>query len=160
MRARFPEYMVPARITHLEQMPRTVTGKVDRLALASRVAETAASGDRYVAPRTPVETQMAGIWASLLRVDRVGISDTFFELGGHSIVAARLVAQVRDSFGVELRIADVFERPGLVELSALVSAEVEEQEEIVSRLADEIRGLSPEELRSFLEAGFGTEPTG
>ena len=95
--------------------------------------------------------RLVEIWSSVLRVDRVGVLDSFFDLGGHSIVAARLVGRMREVLGVEVRIADVFERPRIAELAPLVEAGAAEQEALVSELAEEIRGLSPDELQAFLD---------
>src|SRR5438552_3814428 len=78
------------------------------------------AGDTYAAPRTPMEGRLAGILADLLVIERVGVYDSFFELGGFSMLATRLIARVRESFGVELAVRDVFESPTVDELARLV----------------------------------------
>src|SRR5205823_1838371 len=77
-------------------------------------------GQPFVAPRTPTEETLAGIWREVLGIDRVGIHDGFFELGGHSLLATQVAAQVRERLGVELPLREVFEEPTIASLAARV----------------------------------------
>ncbi len=106
-----PDYMVPAQYVMLERMPLTPSGKVDRRALPAPDAAHPAVADSYVAPRTPTEEILAGIWSQLLQVERVGIHDDFFALGGHSLLATQLVSRVRSIFQVEVALRQLFEQP-------------------------------------------------
>ncbi|HEX8244206.1 MAG TPA: condensation domain-containing protein, partial [Longimicrobium sp.] len=111
-----PEYMVPAAFVRLEALPLTSSGKVDRRALP------APEGDAYArrgheAPQGEVEQALAGIWAEVLRVERVGRWDDFFELGGHSLLVVQVVSRIRQALGVELDLDALFERPVLKELA-------------------------------------------
>jgi amino acid adenylation domain-containing protein len=108
--ARLPDFMVPSAFVALDALPLTPNGKLDTRALPE---PEAAAASAYVAPRNPVEELLAGIWAELLGVPRVGVGDGFFQLGGHSLMATRLVSRVRDAFGVEMPVRSVFEHTSL-----------------------------------------------
>ncbi len=120
---RLPEAMIPADFVVLAELPRTVSGKVDRRALA-RLAppEPRAEEKLRAAPRTPLEEALAEIWAGVLRTGPVGIHDDFFALGGHSLLAAQLVSRVRDVLGVELPLRRLFEAPTVARLAVEVAA--------------------------------------
>uniref|UniRef100_UPI002626B754 AMP-binding enzyme n=1 Tax=uncultured Shewanella sp. TaxID=173975 RepID=UPI002626B754 len=77
-----PEYMVPAVIMFIEQVPLTINGKLDRAALPTPEF-TATAG--YVAPRNEKERQLCAIWQTVLGLEQVGIEDHFFQIGGDSI---------------------------------------------------------------------------
>ena len=91
-----PEYMVPAAYVHLESLPLTPNGKLDRRALPAPQAD-AYSTRGYEPPQGEIEEQLAGIWAEVLKLDKVGRHDNFFSLGGHSLLAVRVVEPDRDS---------------------------------------------------------------
>ncbi|HEU0052543.1 MAG TPA: amino acid adenylation domain-containing protein, partial [Longimicrobium sp.] len=118
LRQGLPEYMLPSAFVALDRLPLTANGKVDRKALPA--PEPASAEDRYVAPRTPVEEVLAGIWAEVLRLERVGVEESFFDLGGHSLMATRVVSRVRAVFAVELPLRALFEGPTVAELALRV----------------------------------------
>jgi acyl carrier protein len=110
----------------MEAFPLTSSGKIDRRALAARHPEWVAHETQYVAPRTPIEVQLAGIWAEVLdiRPDNgrppVGTRDNFFELGGHSLLATQLIFRVYQVFQVELPLRSLFEAATIVEFAEVI----------------------------------------
>ncbi|HEX8212567.1 MAG TPA: amino acid adenylation domain-containing protein [Longimicrobium sp.] len=133
VRARLPEYMVPAAVVVLDALPLTPNGKVDRKALPAPEY----GGRGYVGPRTEVESALAGIWAEVLGVERVGVEDDFFALGGHSLLATQVVARVRDRMGAELPLHLLFRTPTVVALAPMLVSAGEDQIER-ARSADEM----------------------
>jgi amino acid adenylation domain-containing protein len=119
---KLPEYMVPAHFVLLEDLPLTPNGKVDRRALPAPELSRAAGGADFVAPRTPVEELLAGIWAGVLGLEQVGVLDNFFELGGHSLLATQVIARVRDLLQTEVPLRMLFEAPTVAELGERIMA--------------------------------------
>ncbi len=106
LRRFLPGYMIPAFFAHLNALPLTATGKLDRQALptpASIVDERS-----YTPPRTVLERDLAAIWREALGLDMVGVHDNFFELGGHSLLAARVAARASRRFQVDLSVRTMF----------------------------------------------------
>ncbi|WP_146210353.1 non-ribosomal peptide synthetase, partial [Vitiosangium sp. GDMCC 1.1324] len=119
LKERLPEYMVPSAFVSLEAFPLTPSGKVDRKALP--VLEVEATRDEFVAPRTPLEEVVAGIWAPLLGLKRVGARDNFFDLGGHSLLATQVASRLRELLRVDVPVRMLFEVPTVAELAARLS---------------------------------------
>ncbi len=110
---RLPDYMVPAHIVALEEFPLTSSGKLDRKALPAPVF----TATPFEAPHTPTEEIIAGIYAQVLGIDRVGIDDSFFDLGGDSLSAMRAVAAINTNLGADLAVRTVFYAPSVRSLS-------------------------------------------
>ena len=111
---RLPGYMVPAAVVVLEALPLTVNGKLD----AGRCRPRSTSRwMRYRAPGTPTEEIVAGIYAQVLGLERVGVDDSFFDLGGDSLSAMRLIAAVNTGLDVELPVRAVFDAPTVAGLA-------------------------------------------
>jgi hypothetical protein len=108
--------MVPAAYVRLDALPLTPHGKLDRTALPAPGADAYAARE-YEAPVGKVEQALAGIWAELLKVERVGRWDDFFMLGGHSLLAVQMISRVRQVMEVELALGAVFETPVLSALA-------------------------------------------
>ncbi|MEW5931039.1 MAG: non-ribosomal peptide synthetase, partial [Gemmatimonadota bacterium] len=149
LRERLPDYMVPAAFVALDSIPRTPSGKTDRRALPA--PEPSAPATPRVAPRTPVEEEVAAVWAEVLGVERVGIHDDFFEHGGHSLRAAQVVSRVRGALGADLSLRDLFDAPTVAELAARVEARrpASAAEAIENRL-EWLESLSEEEALRLL----------
>jgi amino acid adenylation domain-containing protein len=116
LQQQLPDYMVPSHYVMVEQIPLTPSGKVDRRALPAIDVEDRSLAESYVAPRTPTEEIVAGIWTRLLKIKQVGIHDDFFALGGHSLLATQLVARMRKVFHVEVPLRQFFEKPTIAGL--------------------------------------------
>ncbi|MBK8379003.1 MAG: amino acid adenylation domain-containing protein [Nitrospira sp.] len=119
LQTQLPEYMVPSIFLTLDALPRTPNGKVDRKALPAPDLD-GAGGSTYVAPRSVTEELLAGIWADILGLERVGVRDHFFELGGHSLLATQVVSRIRSAFQIELPLRAAFECPTVADLAATV----------------------------------------
>ncbi len=100
------------------ELPELPSGEVDR----ARLPRLRGDGRsvRASAPRSESERELARLWAEALGVQAVGVDDSFFELGGSSVLAANLVARVRDAMGVELAMGEVFSAPTVAEMAAFI----------------------------------------
>ncbi|KAG0346241.1 hypothetical protein BGZ54_005279, partial [Gamsiella multidivaricata] len=114
--AALPEYMIPSAFVRLDAFPLTNNGKVDKRALPTPDASSFVGRD-YEEPQGKVETELANVWASLLKIDRVGRHDNFFMLGGHSLLAVRMIEQLR-RLGYALSVRALFDNPVLHTLAA------------------------------------------
>jgi amino acid adenylation domain-containing protein len=117
---KLPDYMMPSRFVFLEALPLTPNGKVDRHALPAPDGTREALVDAYVAPQTPTEEMLVNIWSDVLAVEPVGVSDNFFDLGGHSLLATQVMSRLREAFGVEVALRELFEQPTVRELARRV----------------------------------------
>jgi hypothetical protein len=119
LRRRLPEYLVPAALVNLPAIPRLVNGKLDRLALPAPVPD-APSAASAVPPRDAIETRLAALWSRVLGRPVIGVHDDFFALGGHSLLATRLIARIRDAFGLEVPLLALFEGPTIAAMADVV----------------------------------------
>ncbi|MCL4201942.1 MAG: amino acid adenylation domain-containing protein [Pirellulaceae bacterium] len=117
LRAHLPNDFIPAAFVFLDKLPLTPNGKLDRRALPSPSETSRITDTDFVAPRTPLEEMLAGIWRDVLQRDQVGIHDDFFVLGGHSLLATRMVARVADHLQVRLPLRLMFEAPTIAQLA-------------------------------------------
>ncbi|HLH28979.1 MAG TPA: phosphopantetheine-binding protein, partial [Acidimicrobiales bacterium] len=118
-----PEYMVPSAFGILEQLPLTPNGKIDRQALPDPGPGQLESSAEYVAPRTPLEETLAGIWAEVLGLERVGVHDNFFELGGHSLQSVQLVSRVTAALNRPVAVKTVFQAPTIAAMAEVLERE-------------------------------------
>ena len=122
LRGSLPDYMVPQRIIELGALPKTPTGKADRRAMQGlETAPTEPLAGR-LAPRTPVEARIAGIWCEVLGIDRVGVDEDFLALGGDSLRATQVASRVLRSFGLTLPLSQLLARPTVADMAEFVAA--------------------------------------
>ncbi|MER7466101.1 amino acid adenylation domain-containing protein [Streptomyces sp. NPDC097981] len=118
---RLPGYMVPAAFVLLDELPLNVNGKVDRAALPAAQDADARDGTDHVPPTTPLEKELAEIWADALGIERVGLLDNFFSLGGHSLLVTHLSARIKQRLGVEIELIVFYTTQNLGELARHLS---------------------------------------
>jgi acyl-coenzyme A synthetase/AMP-(fatty) acid ligase/acyl carrier protein len=145
LRAELPEYMVPLHWTWLERLPLNANGKLDRKALPALEIGQQPRED-YLAPRTELEQTLADIWAEVLQVDRVGVTDNFFALGGHSLLATQIASRVQKVLQRNVPLRAMFECSCVQALAQYIQGldNSEINEEKVDRLSDlmaELEGL-------------------
>jgi amino acid adenylation domain-containing protein len=121
LRETLPDYMVPSFYVTLDCLPMTPNGKIDRRSLPPIEREHLPRKAEYIAPRTPTEETLAGIWMEIFGIDRVGVRDNFFDMGGHSLSVVRLLARVGEATGCNVPLAAFFGSPTIEELALLIS---------------------------------------
>jgi amino acid adenylation domain-containing protein len=121
LRRRLPEYMIPAFVV-IPALPLMPGGKVDRQTLG-RIAIAPPAAREQTAPRSEIESTLAGLWAEVLGCDRVGIDESFFDLGGHSLLLARVQTLLAERLGREVPLLKLIEYPTVKALSAWLEGE-------------------------------------
>ena len=144
---RLPAFMAPGAFVQMDALPLDPNGKVDRRVLPDPVPR-----GHYVAPRTPLEEQVAAVWAGVLGLEQVGAEDDFFELGGHSLLATQIVARLERELGVEVGLRAFFDEPTVAGVAlAITRAQMRREDpEQIERLLAQVRDLSPEDLAKLL----------
>jgi amino acid adenylation domain-containing protein len=153
-----PQYLTPSGYVVLERLPLTPNGKIDRQALPAPGKHDAELDDRYVAPSTPIENDVAQIFRDVLRIEDVGIYDDFFALGGHSLLVTQVISRINRAFQVELSVRALFDAPTV---NGLVVAIVESQagqfeDDALSQMLVDLEGLSEGELDTEARDGIHT----
>ncbi|AKN74586.1 hypothetical protein QR97_36995 [Streptomyces sp. PBH53] len=152
LRERLPDHMVPSAFVPLDRLPLLPSGKLDRSALPD-VTPARPEAVAYVAPAGPLEEVLAGVWADVLKVDRVGAGDDFFELGGHSLLVTQAVSRIRDLFRVDLSIRGFLAASTLPALAAHLRATADAQGVDADRVADlvlQVGAMTEEQVKRSL----------
>ncbi|MCE1003035.1 non-ribosomal peptide synthetase [Pseudomonas sp. NMI1173_11] len=151
LRKSLPEYMVPSHLVLMDRLPLTPNGKLDRKALPR--PDTAQLSEAHVPPRTPLQQQVAAIWADVLKIERVGLNDNFFFLGGHSLIATQVTGRVQEQAGLAVSLKALFENPVLgdycTQLEQLAPLADPVQNELAKSL-EALKRLSTEEIEKLL----------
>ena len=120
LQTKLPEYMVPSAFVTLERFPLTPNGKVDRKALPPPELGQVAAEQGFVAPRTSLEEELAGIWCDVLGLKQVGVHDNFFDLGGPSLLAIRVQARTESQLARKVPLTAFLQTPTIAEMTALL----------------------------------------
>jgi acyl carrier protein len=122
LKERLPQFMVPASIVVLSDLPVSPNGKIDRSKLPA-LDNNRPLDQAYVPPVSPIEVALSDIWAEILKIDQVGIDDNFFELGGDSLLGLDLVTKVSEKLNIrDLSIVAIFEAPTVREMAHFIDA--------------------------------------
>jgi amino acid adenylation domain-containing protein len=138
LRTRLPEYAVPELVI-LDALPRLANGKLDLRALPDPQQP---SPEVPVPARTEIEACLAPLWCGVLQREAIGIHDDFFALGGHSLLATRLIARVRDAFGLEVPLLALFESPTIAGMAEAVERTAARAEGATPALRRRARGAA------------------
>lgn len=150
--ARLPEHMVPSLIVPIESVPLMPNGKLDKAALPAPETAALGPGSDYVAPSTPTEETLAGIWADVLGLPRVGIHEDFFMLGGHSLLATQVIARVLGACEVQLPLHSLFTTPTVAGLAAAVDAARPDNDAELAAMLAELEDMSDEDAEELLKS--------
>ena len=150
---KLPEYMIPSGFVLMDSLPLTANGKIDRRTLPDPGNSRPELEMPFVAPRTPIETELAKIWSEVLSLRKVGVCDNFFDLGGHSLGATQVIFQVIRKFQVELPLQSLFAAPTVAQMAAIV---IEHQgkklgEAEMEAILTKLESLTDEEARRLLK---------
>ena len=152
-----PEYMVPSAFVVIDAIPLTVNGKLDRRALPEPVFETRG----FRAPSTPIEEIVAGVFADVLGVDRIGADDDFFALGGNSLIATQVVSRLGAALDAQVPVRTLFEASTVAELATRVEQESGRGARVplTARTRPESIPLSPAQQRMWFLNRFDPDST-
>lgn len=116
LKARLPDYMRPASIVLLDELPLLPSGKLDLKALPDVGGERPELDVPFTTPNTELERKVAEVWKRVLRLDKVGVHDPFFDLGGDSLRLVQVHTELLELFGKAFTIMDLFRHPTIFAL--------------------------------------------
>jgi amino acid adenylation domain-containing protein len=152
LQEKLPEYMIPAAVVEMEELPLTANGKVDQRRLPAPEAERLERVEEQVAPQTEVEKVIRRIWEEVLGVERVGVRENFFDLGGHSLLMVQVHGRLQETYGEGLSMTELFKYPTVSALAEhLSSKKIEEQTEPQTIEVSEKLSEGKDRMRQRLE---------
>jgi amino acid adenylation domain-containing protein len=153
LKQKLPEYMIPATICVLDEMPLTPNGKLDKKNLPDVERNQRSVVSEFVAPDTPLEKLLAKLWQEVLQISEIGIHDNFFELGGDSIKGAIFANKMQQEIGSVFYVVSIFEAPtiaGLIEYMRIHYSEtVHKYEGTETNVSAAIKKLDESDLQKF-----------
>jgi acyl carrier protein len=152
LKHKLPEYMIPAALVLLDELPLTPSGKVDRRALPAPDQNGLQLANIYQPPRTPTEQTLVAIWGEVLRLEKVGIYDNFFDLGGHSLLATQVMSRIRSAFSIDLPLRRMFESPTVAAIAVIIEESQAQRmsEAELAYMLSEIEVTTEEEAQRIL----------
>jgi amino acid adenylation domain-containing protein len=150
--SKLPEYMIPSRFVFLDSLPLQPNGKINRRVLVSLEVQRAVETS-YVPPSTPIEAELALIWAEILSIDKIGVNDEFLELGGHSLAATQIVSRVLKKFRLEIPLQSLFQAPTIARMAEIIREKQVKQLDMsyLDSLLSELEGFSDEDAKKVFE---------
>jgi len=145
LRQKLPDYMIPAHIVELSELPRTKAGKIDRRALPN--PEAKAQEKRAVLPESELEREIADIWKEVLKLQQVGIDDNFFDLGGHSLLLMIVLGKLQETRSETIEIVELFEHPTIRSLANHLRSRNLGERQIVPKPVEAKPAVSAEEIK-------------
>ena len=114
---KIPSYMIPSVFKHVDEIPLTKNGKVDKKGLKAISSAQLAMSTSYTAPRNEIEGLVEKIWAEVLKLNKIGVHDDFISLGGHSLAAIRVTARINEEIEYSFPLNKIFEMPTIAKYS-------------------------------------------
>jgi amino acid adenylation domain-containing protein len=136
LRAKLPDYMVPASIVILDAMPLNANGKIDRKKLPAPSGDILRDEQDFVAPSSLTETKIANVWSQVLGLDRVGINDNFFDIGGNSLLVIQVHTKLQEILGQDISIVNLFRYPTINVLTQFLNQEQNIEQQTVEKSRD------------------------
>ncbi|HLG54333.1 MAG TPA: amino acid adenylation domain-containing protein [Vicinamibacterales bacterium] len=146
LRQELPPHLIPNRFIPVSALPLSAGGKVDIRALRATIGDAATIADRAL-PSNDIERRLIEMWRGILETDRIGVDDSFFALGGHSLKAVRLLADIHEVFGIELRLNQVFAANTVRQLAEIIPQQSQHERSSTPAALETGDALSPAQER-------------
>lgn len=152
LRQQLPPAWIPNVFVHIDHLPVTENGKLDRESLPDPNFDQTAEPKNFVAPTTELEIQLAQVWSEILAVDKIGLHDNFFDLGGHSLLGVRLIHKIEDTLDLELPVSALQEIATLADMAQSIEQSINTQTAPDSPNGSDHRLFNSQEYRLMLAA--------